>query len=78
MSDAVVAWCQEQLTLTQRGKNPHLLAELASGWAVMGDTQFLPGYCLLLSRYPVPALNELPVDQQRAFLADMARLGRAV
>jgi diadenosine tetraphosphate (Ap4A) HIT family hydrolase len=60
------------------GVDPTCIARLASGWAVMGDPQVLPGYCLLLPDPVVPHLNEMPAEAQTAFLNDMARLGQAV
>ncbi len=60
------------------GADPTMIARLATGWAVMGDPQVLAGYCLLLPDPVVPHLNALPPAAQAAFLADMARLGRAV
>ena len=60
------------------GTDPTCIARLDSGWAVMGDPQVLPGYCLLLPDPVVPHLNALPAAAQAAFLADMARLGDAV
>src|SRR6185295_19093725 len=53
-------------------------ARLASGWAVMGERQVLPGYCLLLPDPVVPTLNALAVPERGQFLADMAALGDAV
>lgn len=60
------------------GKDPTRIARLASGWAVMGDPQVLPGYCLLLPDPVVPHLNEMPAEAQAVFLNDMARLGQVV
>jgi diadenosine tetraphosphate (Ap4A) HIT family hydrolase len=60
------------------GTDPTCIARLDSGWAVMGDPQVLPGYCLLLPDPVVPHLNAMPTAAQAAFLADMARLGDAV
>jgi len=60
------------------GTDPTCITRLASGWAVMGDPQVLPGYCLLMPDPVVPHLNALPPEGQAAFLADMARLGQAV
>ena len=51
---------------------------MPSGWAVLGDPQILPGYCLLLSDPVVPDLNALGGERRRQFLEDMARLGDAV
>ena len=51
---------------------------MPSGWAVLGDPQILPGYCLLLPDPVVPDLNALGGEVRRHFLEDMARLGDAV
>jgi diadenosine tetraphosphate (Ap4A) HIT family hydrolase len=60
------------------GKDATFVARLASGWAVLGDPQVLPGYCLLLPDPVAPALNALTGADRAAFLADMAALGDAV
>ena len=61
------------------GTNPTVLARLNAGFAVIGDVQHLPGYCVLITDDPhADQLVDLPVDRQLAFLADMALLGRAV
>jgi len=60
------------------GKDPAFVARLASGWAVLGERQFLPGYCLLLPDPVVPTLNALAGAERATFLADMASLGDAI
>jgi diadenosine tetraphosphate (Ap4A) HIT family hydrolase len=60
------------------GNDPTFIARLASGWAVMGERQVLPGYCLLLPDPVVPTLNALSGTDRAQFLADMAALGDAV
>lgn len=60
------------------GSDPTFIARLASGWAVMGERQVLPGYCLLLPDPVVPTLNALAIPERTRFLADMAALGDAV
>lgn len=60
------------------GMDPAFVARLESGWAVLGDPQVLPGYCLLLPDPVVPTLNALNRALRAAFLADMAALGDAV
>jgi diadenosine tetraphosphate (Ap4A) HIT family hydrolase len=51
---------------------------MPSGRAVLGDSQLLPGYCLLIAEPEVPSLNDLPLEGQMVFLRDMALLGRAL
>ena len=60
------------------GENPKVIARMKSGWAVLGDAQFLPGYCLLLPDPVVAHLNDFDGETRRQFLDDMAALGDAV
>ncbi len=60
------------------GTDPTFITRMESGWAVMGDPQVLPGYCLLLPDPVVPTLNALSTAERAQFLADMAQLGDAV
>jgi diadenosine tetraphosphate (Ap4A) HIT family hydrolase len=55
-----------------------MIARLASGWAVFGESQFLRGYALLLPDPVVPHLNALAAAARAQFLGDMALLGDAV
>lgn len=68
----------ERLAQLERGENPALIVQMRSGFAVMGDSQFLPGYCLLLAYPKVGKLNDLSGQYRAQFLDDMARLGDAV
>jgi diadenosine tetraphosphate (Ap4A) HIT family hydrolase len=77
--DGLLDWRADRVGAARRGENPMVLARMRSGWAVMGDTQFLPGYCLLLSDVDgANHLSDLPAPQRDVFLSDMGRLGEAV
>lgn len=67
----------EQVERCRAGAHPRLVARLESGWAVMGESQVLPGYCILLADPIVPTLNDLDEAGRSAFLHDMASLGDA-
>ncbi|MFC7218805.1 HIT family protein [Streptomyces polyrhachis] len=72
-------WRNDRIGSAIRGENPTVLRRLDAGFAVLGDTQFLPGYTLLLADRPgVERLSDLPRARRLAFLADMERLGEAV
>lgn len=71
-------WRTDRLASARAGTNPTVLARLATGWAVIGDHQFLPGYCVLLHDGDADQLTDLPAHQRTAFLEDMSRLGEAV
>ena len=60
------------------GEYAPLIARMTSGWAVLGQQQFLRGYSLLLPDPVVPHLNALQPSQRAQFLIDMASLGDAV
>jgi diadenosine tetraphosphate (Ap4A) HIT family hydrolase len=80
-SDAVgdIDWRLDRLGAAQRGENPMVLTRMRSGWAVIGDTQFLPGYCVLMSDVPgADHLTDLPRPARADFLSDMGLLGEAV
>lgn len=68
----------ERVALARDGANDKVICRMASGWAVMGDVQFLPGYCLLLPDPVVTSLNDLEPEARAVYLLDMARLGDAV
>jgi diadenosine tetraphosphate (Ap4A) HIT family hydrolase len=72
-------WRSDRIGSALRGQNPTVLARLDSGFAVIGDNQFLPGYCVLLSDDPsTDRLADLPRARRLAFLADLDLLGQAV
>lgn len=73
-----MALIADRVAAARQGANPGVIARLRSGWAVIGDRQFLSGYCLLLSDPVVPTLNDLTGAGRQQFLADMASLGDAV
>jgi diadenosine tetraphosphate (Ap4A) HIT family hydrolase len=56
-----------------------VIARMPSGFAVIGDTQHLPGYSLLLTADPSNNhLTDLPWPERRDFLFDMALIGEAI
>ncbi|WIM92588.1 diadenosine tetraphosphate hydrolase [Actinoplanes oblitus] len=72
-------WRADRIGSAARGENPTLLARMPGGYAVIGDTQFLPEYCVLLTDDPAATrLSDLPHPARMAFLASMDRLAEAV
>jgi diadenosine tetraphosphate (Ap4A) HIT family hydrolase len=67
-----------RVALLRAGADPTCIARLASGWAVLGEQQFLRGYSLLLPDPVVGTLNELHGAQRAQVLADATLLGDAV
>lgn len=62
----------------RKGDYELLIAQMPSGWAIMGGSQFLKGYSLLLPDPVVPHLNAMGSTHRDQFLKDMATLGDAV
>lgn len=72
-------WREDRIGSAMRDANPTVLATLPGSFAVMGDVQWLPGYCVLLVDRPgIGGLNDLDLDGRREFLVSMALLGEAV
>lgn len=68
----------ERVAQAQRGENPKVICRVPSGWIVIGDKQFLPGYSLLLADPVVPSINDLDGAARAQFLQDMILLGDAL
>ena len=60
----------KRVELARDGFNPYVICRLRSGWAVLGDSQFIPGYSLLLPDPVVPSLNALSKEERTQFLLD--------
>ncbi|MFF7586878.1 HIT family protein [Kitasatospora purpeofusca] len=72
-------WKSDRVGSALRGENPTVVRRLESGFAVIGDVQFLPGYAILLTDRPgVQRLSDLPRPRRLAYLEDLDRLGEAV
>ena len=68
----------ERVESAKQGLSPQVICRLRSGWAVLGDSQFIAGYSLLLPDPVVPSLNDLSPDQRAQFLLDMTAIGDAL
>lgn len=71
-------WKTDRIGAAEAGANPMVISRLPSGYAVMGDTQFLPGYCVLLASPRVNHLSDLRLPDRTTFLRDMSLVGEAI
>ena len=62
----------------QAGTHKQLIARVHSGWLVMGDVQFVRGYCLILPDPVVPDLNHMSMENRVTFLREMSIVGDAL
>jgi diadenosine tetraphosphate (Ap4A) HIT family hydrolase len=68
----------QKVEAARSGTNPTVICRVPSGWVVMGDIQYLRGYCLLLPDPVVPDLNSLYGEHRLRFLQDMTIIGDAL
>jgi len=71
-------WKKDRIASAHRGENPMVIAKMRSGFAAIGDTQFLPGYCVLLPFREFNSLEELNYMQRSEYLLDMSLIGEAI
>ncbi|MBQ0798392.1 MAG: hypothetical protein KBT63_03845 [Porticoccaceae bacterium] len=62
----------------QSGDNPRTIARVKSGWVVLGSSQFLSGYCLILPDPVVSDLNQLSASDRKTLLYEMTVVGDAL
>lgn len=74
----MITLIHQRVEAARSGNNPTVICRVPSGWAVLGDSQFLCGYSLLLPDPVVSSLNELEPCDRLQFLSDMAILGDAL
>ncbi len=67
-----------KLRTCRDGTHPGLIAELDTGFAVLGDSQFFLGYSLHIAKDPVTELHELPRVRRVRLLEEVAQLAEAV
>jgi diadenosine tetraphosphate (Ap4A) HIT family hydrolase len=71
-------WTIDRIESAFSGKNPAVICRMKSGFVVLADTQFLPGYCILLACPKVKSLNDLGDVPRLLFLREMAIVGDAI
>jgi diadenosine tetraphosphate (Ap4A) HIT family hydrolase len=71
-------WKKDRIASAHTGENPMVFAKMRSGFAAIGDTQFLPGYCVLLPSKEFGSLEELDFKQRSEYLLDMSLIGEAI
>ncbi|MFD6452049.1 diadenosine tetraphosphate hydrolase [Nocardia sp. NPDC055165] len=73
-----IDYLEDPIGAARQGTNPTVIGRLRSGWAVIGSTQHLPGYCVLIHDGNADQLTELPRADRVTFMHDMVLLGEAV
>jgi diadenosine tetraphosphate (Ap4A) HIT family hydrolase len=68
----------QRVEMARAGTNPSVICRMPSGWAVLGDTQFTPGYMVMMSDPVVLDLNALSLEERVVYLRDMSIIGDAL
>jgi len=74
----VTTLIHERVQMCRHGTNPKTICRVNSGWVVIGDVQFLSGYCLLLPDPVVADLNTLDVEARALYLREASIVGDAL
>lgn len=67
-----------QIEQIQRGTHPRFIAELETGYVVLGESQFFRGYTLFLCKEPAPDLEDMPRELRFRYLKEVALVSEAV
>ncbi|MBA3468962.1 MAG: HIT family protein [Herpetosiphonaceae bacterium] len=67
-----------RIAAIQAGANPYFVAEVETGYIVLGDYQFFRGYTLLLSKQHVTELHYLAAPLRLQYLHEMSLVAEAV
>jgi len=70
-------WKKDRIGSAYLVENPMVIAKRKCGFAVIGDTQFLPGYYVLLPLVKVNSLNDLDLKQRNESFLGMSLIGEA-
>ncbi|MGT2910461.1 HIT family protein [Streptococcus cameli] len=68
----------ERIGAIKNGRNPYFVAELETGYVVIGDHQYFQGYTLFLSKEHVTELHFLDKQVRNQHLVEMADVAEAV
>ena len=67
----------DRIEMIGNGTNPYFVRELETGYVVIGDNQYFPGYVLFLCKQHKTELFYLEEDFCRKFLAEMTIVAEA-
>jgi len=68
----------ERISMIKDGTEPHFVAELETGYVVIGDYQFFKGYTLFLCKEHKTELHFLNENFKIKFLTEMSKVSEAV
>lgn len=75
MEDCLIC---KRISMIQEGTNPYFVAELETGYVVIGDHQYFEGYTLFLCKEHRSELHDLEPAYKLKFLEEMSVVSEAV
>ncbi|GAB2548796.1 HIT family protein [Gracilibacillus alcaliphilus] len=75
MEDCLIC---HRMNMIKEGANKYFVAELETGYVVIGDHQYFEGYTLFLCKEHKHELHELDSDYRQRFLVEMSNVSEAV
>lgn len=75
MEDCLIC---NRISMIKEGTNQYFVAELETGYVVIGDHQYFKGYTLFLCKEHHKELHELEPEYKRKFLVEMSTVSEAV
>ncbi|GMA62632.1 HIT family protein [Alicyclobacillus fastidiosus] len=75
MDDCLIC---NRINMIKQGTNKYFVAELETGYVVIGDHQYFEGYTLFLCKEHKHELHELPNEYKAKFLVEMSKVSEAV
>jgi diadenosine tetraphosphate (Ap4A) HIT family hydrolase len=78
MNQKTTTLIHDRVAACRAGSYPKAVCRVQSGWVVMGDVQFLRGYCLVLPDPVVGHLNELDGDARKLLFYEASVVGDAL
>jgi diadenosine tetraphosphate (Ap4A) HIT family hydrolase len=67
-----------RIDLIKKGQNKYFVKELQSGYVVLADFQYFPGYTIFLSKIHTDELHKLGKENREIFLNEMAVVAEVV
>lgn len=78
MSTEAPTLIHRRVAACRAGTFPQAICRVHSGWVVLGDVQFLRGYCLVLPDPVVSHLNELGATDRKTLFYEASVVGDAL
>lgn len=67
-----------RVALTEEGKYPYLIHEFKNSYLMLGEHQFYPGYCVLVSKNHYREMTDVPQNEVHELFEEMMKSHQAI